>query len=87
MKAKTIVYSQPSANSTFFKASASVTSIMSDKKIERFGSFANHNPKPKKKGQNSDLQADNSYFQHKDIGKGGKKNFVTQHAHKHLQQI
>lgn len=60
---------------------------MSDKKIERFGSFANHNPKPKKKGQNSDLQADNSYFQHKDIGKGGKKNFVTQHAHKHLQQI
>ncbi len=26
-----------------------------------------------KNGQNSDLQADNLYFQHKDIGKGGKK--------------
>jgi hypothetical protein len=33
MKAKTLVYSQPSANSTFFKASSSVTSIMGDKKI------------------------------------------------------
>jgi hypothetical protein len=26
-----------------------------------------------KNGQNSDLQSDNSYFQHKDIGKGGGK--------------
>jgi hypothetical protein len=43
------------------------------KKSKRFGSSANHNPKPKKTEKNSDLQAENPYFQHKDIKKGGKK--------------